>query len=101
MISTLFWKVNHLPGASHFTSKVDLAKHVANFSFIPKSFLLPKHYSKLVQYHKEHNESILWLKKGKSHRGIKIVDPYDTSLGNKDDIEGVAQAFIRPYLIDK
>ena len=92
--------MNHIPGASYFTSKVDLAKYTTNLTFVPKSFLLPKQHSEFTEYQRLHPE-ITWVRKGRSHRGVRIVHPKDASLAQEDAKESVLQQFIRPYLIDE
>ncbi|GMH46150.1 hypothetical protein BSKO_14114 [Bryopsis sp. KO-2023] len=92
-------KVNHIPGASFFTSKVELAKASGKFDFVPKSFVVPQQYDEFLEFHESQPKGTTWVKKGAKHRGVEVVDPYDQDLKNKGQ-EVFVQQFVRPYLID-
>eukprot|EP00210_Caulerpa_lentillifera_P003779 g3610.t1 len=93
-------KVNHLPGASRFTSKIELTKHLNHLHFLPRSYLLPNQYSDFLDFcNKSKDSGGYWVRKGGSHRGVKIVRPDDPSL-NSSEKEVVVQQYIKPYLID-
>lgn len=91
-------KVNHLPGASHFTSKIELAKRSHKYTFLPISFILPLELDKFKEYYKDDS---IWLQKGNKHRGIQILDPKKMNIIINQNDEFFVQQFIKPYLIDK
>lgn len=93
------FQVNHVPGASRFTSKVELAKESRNLALVPQSFVLPDQYEEFMQYHHSQPEGTTWVQKGTMHRGVEVIDPSDESLRNVES-EMLIQQFVRPYLID-
>eukprot|EP01025_Chloroclados_australasicus_P011088 TRINITY_DN14802_c1_g2_i1.p1 TRINITY_DN14802_c1_g2~~TRINITY_DN14802_c1_g2_i1.p1 ORF type:complete len:524 (-),score=42.90 TRINITY_DN14802_c1_g2_i1:233-1804(-) len=93
-------KVNQIPGASYFTSKVELAKKADKFDFVPKSFVMPDQYEELLKYHKQNRGKLTWIRKGNKHRGVSIVDPKNRALLEDADSEVIVQQLIKPLLID-
>lgn len=91
--------MNQIPGASFFTSKIELAKASPHLQLLPKSFVVPSQYDEFIAYHQSLPEGTTWVKKGTKHRGVAVVDPYDPAL-KADGQDNFVQQFVRPHLID-
>lgn len=88
-------RVNHFPGCGFITNKVDLA--ITDLSFIPKSFKLPDHREKFMDYVSANPEK-LFVQKHNQHRHIYIRNISEI---NFDDNGTFLQEFVdNPFLVD-
>lgn len=87
-------KVNHWPGNAAIVNKVDLSTS-NDFSFIPKSFKIPRDLKDFESYSAS-NSQLKFLQKNIFHRNVSIVDEFD-----KESENLFIQQFVQnPYLID-
>ena len=85
--------VNHYP-SSPFASKSQLAQ--LPFDFIPLAFDVPEETDAFIDAYRQHPEK-LWVRKNRSHRGIRLTSPHETELFLDTSADPVmVQEFIHP-----
>ena len=100
--------VNHFPGTSSISKKIDLARNIERmqkifpdlYDFHPKSFIVPSQSIDLKMYLNSHNRKTFIIKPdlGSQGRGIFLVQ--DSDGVNECTEPAIAQEYISPFLIN-